>query len=987
MKIQGQFLLKVWIFTIFIFIIITSPLHADGTTERTDNSDALASIDRDIAAKNEKYNKGLEIYNSLDPMLINLFEKANTLKDAEEALDVLAIKFRNTQLNNNAKTLMTLGLAVAQLGSALSPGKAIIDGALTAFSLFIVDPTMGKMSNWMKEGNPMESQKANAPAYANGTYPSRNRLEFQLNEKPKDNAGILYRGEQIISLAEKGRDEVYNIRQEMISSYRKVKGIRESMKGQLESLRHEIKTLQRHRKFVAGEETLINIDFPEPIGIKDSDAGSDYGIPSNAVLTALVGRIADLDLEINAAEKNLLAKIKEIVEYTSSAIQQMKINYEKRSKKIYQNISGTAQITLEELNSTKGCEGPYNCSYNEGISGAEKYHYAYLADMKESIKYLGDLAPVYDSARDELKNISEIKLLQKLYGIRVSLVKRYNVLCPPGSVFYPEFRDKVSSRGNRFGNVTIALQEMARQQVFWLRQTSYKKSALDDYERDYPENRKQLVSMAKTCLTNLKLSAEYQLGEAKLALRAEQRYIATTDKLLSYLKSLVGQQILIAVSDESEVTGYAVSDEWLAAQLEGTDGGACLGLEKILQQLSIPAKRVELLNDDVKSAFEKFRATLVSLGSSNIIKSNLPNLHLRIMALAAKMAANKSKLRRADVIRHQGYYLNLPKIVDLLKKGHLDMLRKSMPLFTLAETKKKEIQKKEILAQTSLLTSFNAIVQSRLSSERIPSTAIGEYKKMLKDYKKRYTMHLGCLGDDHVYNRKIVGLFAAIEKAIEELRGKPTYLDAGKQIATLEILKDTAINLSFGNDEQYKKQVEYIEEAYLVHNYWFKKNKPQMSDTQGRLMTKPLREIQQVLLAHREHLLSISANDNIEIIIAFYDAFKQAYEAKNESQVMSFIADDWTAAGGVSLFDLEDNLRNMYNVFDDIQYSISGLSINHQAGQNIYNVSYSVTIRGVIFDNDLIHEEVSSVREQIRIDGNGKPEIYKTLGGNYWSSQ
>ncbi len=123
-----------------------------------------------------------------------------------------------------------------------------------------------------------------------------------------------------------------------------------------------------------------------------------------------------------------------------------------------------------------------------------------------------------------------------------------------------------------------------------------------------------------------------------------------------------------------------------------------------------------------------------------------------------------------------------------------------------------------------------------------------------------------------------------------------------------------------------------------------------------------------------------------KIIIAFYDQFKQAYEAKNESLVMSFIADDWTAAGGVTLFDLEDNLSNMYNVFDDIEYSLSELSIN-SAGQNVYDVSYSVTIRGTIFDNDLTHEEASSVNEQIVIDGSGKPKIKKTLGGNYWSIQ
>ena len=120
--------------------------------------------------------------------------------------------------------------------------------------------------------------------------------------------------------------------------------------------------------------------------------------------------------------------------------------------------------------------------------------------------------------------------------------------------------------------------------------------------------------------------------------------------------------------------------------------------------------------------------------------------------------------------------------------------------------------------------------------------------------------------------------------------------------------------------------------------------------------------------------------------MTFYDDFSQAYEAKTESQVMSFIHDDWNAAGGVTLYDLEDNLRNMYNVFDDIQYSISGLSFSN-AGNNIYNVRYSVTIRGVIYDNDLTHEEISAVTEQVIIDGSGRVKIYKTLGGNYWSIQ
>ncbi len=150
-------------------------------------------------------------------------------------------------------------------------------------------------------------------------------------------------------------------------------------------------------------------------------------------------------------------------------------------------------------------------------------------------------------------------------------------------------------------------------------------------------------------------------------------------------------------------------------------------------------------------------------------------------------------------------------------------------------------------------------------------------------------------------------------------------------------------------------------------------------------------QIADLISAIHEQLENLSAvpvatdtpvvNDQIS---ALYDGFKQAYESKNEAQVMSYIDDDWSSADGVTLFDLEDNLRNMYNIFDDIEYRMSGLSIS-SAGQNLFNISYNVSIRGIIFDNDLTHEEVSAVREQIRIDRTGIPKIYKTLGGNYWS--
>lgn len=124
----------------------------------------------------------------------------------------------------------------------------------------------------------------------------------------------------------------------------------------------------------------------------------------------------------------------------------------------------------------------------------------------------------------------------------------------------------------------------------------------------------------------------------------------------------------------------------------------------------------------------------------------------------------------------------------------------------------------------------------------------------------------------------------------------------------------------------------------------------------------------------------------VKKINQLYERFEDAYESKNESAVMSLISDNWSAADGATLFDLEDNLHNMYNVFDDIQYQISGLSIE-ETEAHTFNVTYKVNITGVIYDNDLTHEEVSLVTEQVTVDSDGQARITKTLAGNYWSIQ
>ncbi len=125
------------------------------------------------------------------------------------------------------------------------------------------------------------------------------------------------------------------------------------------------------------------------------------------------------------------------------------------------------------------------------------------------------------------------------------------------------------------------------------------------------------------------------------------------------------------------------------------------------------------------------------------------------------------------------------------------------------------------------------------------------------------------------------------------------------------------------------------------------------------------------------------SSENDRKIRDFYKNFKEAYEAKDENSVISFLASDWTSASDGDLSDMEDNLNRTFRIFDEIEYRIANLNIQPIGGDR-YRVSYNLNIIGQIYDNDITHEEKSSVQEDILIK-NGKVEIEKTVGGQYWS--
>lgn len=99
--------------------------------------------------------------------------------------------------------------------------------------------------------------------------------------------------------------------------------------------------------------------------------------------------------------------------------------------------------------------------------------------------------------------------------------------------------------------------------------------------------------------------------------------------------------------------------------------------------------------------------------------------------------------------------------------------------------------------------------------------------------------------------------------------------------------------------------------------------------------------------------------------------------------MLSYLSDAWEAGDGTTLYDVEDYFHNMFNVFDEIQMTISGLNVKNLEGDR-YLVNYETSIIGRIFSDGLEHEEKSSVAEEVEVSSSGKVKIIRTPQGRFW---
>lgn len=122
-----------------------------------------------------------------------------------------------------------------------------------------------------------------------------------------------------------------------------------------------------------------------------------------------------------------------------------------------------------------------------------------------------------------------------------------------------------------------------------------------------------------------------------------------------------------------------------------------------------------------------------------------------------------------------------------------------------------------------------------------------------------------------------------------------------------------------------------------------------------------------------------------QLVRDFYARFEEAYEAKNDSGLMSLLSDDWEAGDGTTLFDVESYFRNMFNVFDEIQVDIRNLRVESM-GSDQCRVRYELQITGRVYADGLVHQEQSDVVEELAGFDGGRVRIARTPQGRFWYS-
>lgn len=181
----------------------------------------------------------------------------------------------------------------------------------------------------------------------------------------------------------------------------------------------------------------------------------------------------------------------------------------------------------------------------------------------------------------------------------------------------------------------------------------------------------------------------------------------------------------------------------------------------------------------------------------------------------------------------------------------------------------------------------------------------------------------------------------------------------------------------------YDKIKKFIDErtGYKIEER-MKKEREQSDEWWRKAQEEAMRKQEEQARQQEQERLAMLTRE-LSTINELYARFKSAYESRNDSLVMSFLGDSWSAGDGTTLADLHDNLRRTFKTYNEIRFNLQNLQISN-VGPQKYQVSYDVTITSRIYSLDIKHEEKSSVVEEVTLESPNKPKISRTISGRFW---
>ncbi len=340
--------------------------------------------------------------------------------------------------------------------------------------------------------------------------------------------------------------------------------------------------------------------------------------------------------------------------------------------------------------------------------------------------------------------------------------------------------------------------------------------------------------------------------------------------------------------------------------------------------------------------------------------------------------------------RYNNMRSNIQTISEHLQNDNFFMLGQLYPdsVFHKISSRQQDVIKQLAHSLGNLKTELtNALSHDRVHALRLESFE-GQYRLRLKEFEE----NLACRESQDTIAEKFSTQLEVVNELLGKLSQKPRYINPAGLFTGINALLAEVETFYIDDTPAYEKTYKRLMQAYEEYDQKVNSvNAGQLISTDKTQLNTLLRRIDSLLAAHTDHMRTMASirdtTTSHHAIQQLYEAFARHYGDKDLYALTALLADDWVSGSdGADLMDLEDTLSNSFSLFDEISCQIEGLTIQ-PIKDDRFSVSYTITIEGYSYANDIRHTEKTTVTEEVRMTEDGRAVIARTTGGRFWPAQ